>query len=68
MSSGASDSTCFNLMLPNSQNISECSFSKQIKLLQNEQFLIFPNSQLQKTNVSTQIYTQRNLISNKWYP
>ena len=33
---GASDNTCFNLMLSNSSNISECSFLKQINLAQNE--------------------------------
>ena len=54
MSLGASDNTCFNLMLSNSSDTSECSFWKQINLEQNEQFSLFPNS--------------CNLISDKWYP
>ena len=64
MSSGASDNTCFNLMLSNSSDISECSFSKQINLVQNEQFSFFINSWLQKNKC---VNTQHNLINNKWY-
>ena len=62
MSSGASDNTCFNLMLSYSSNIYKCCFSKQINLVQNEQFSFFPNSRFQKKKKKCQQRVTPNVI------